>query len=229
MLESIISSDEIQRDRTPVMFGEWFDAFLEKTRVDRSNREQILLRQGIAKPVYEEVFPLYRLLNHKRTEWADRKFRNVLGSQPYDAIVTDPSRGSTSFMEITVADVDQAETIRMEEFARVGRVPALAPVSWSGTRRSGRQVQISEDMLLHDDVVAKKKGQLIAAVERKCRHEYRGDTALLIYFDDYTAFGDANGLPVMDDVLRSVREVWRTKFSALYIVGASGRRLWEGQ
>jgi len=91
MLESIISADEIQRDRTPATFVAWFDAFLEKTRVDRSNREQILLRQGIAKPVYEEVFPLYRLLQQKQAEWSDRKFRNVLGNQSYDVIVSGPS------------------------------------------------------------------------------------------------------------------------------------------
>ena len=229
MLESIISTEEIQRDRMPAAFVEWFDGFLEKTRVDRSNREQILLRQGIAKPVYEEVFPLYRLLNHKQAEWANRTFRNVLGNQSYDVVVTGPGDNRSSFMEITVADVDQAESVRMEEFARVGRVPALAPVEWSGTRRGGRQVHISEDMLLHDDVVAKKKAQLIAAVERKALHACQADTALLVYFDDYTAFADANDWPVMDEILRAVHEVWRTRFSALYIVGASGRGFWQSE
>jgi len=226
MLEALITPDEIAQDRSPEDFVIWFEDFLEKTRGDRSLRDQILLRQGIAKPVYEEVFPLYRLLSQKRAAWHGRKFRNILGSQPYDVIVTH-ANGSQAFIEITTADVDQAEAMRMEVFAAQGRVPVAAPVTWSGTKRTGRRVEISEDMQLHSGLVEKKRAQIIAAVERKCQKTPAADSALLVYFDDYVCFADEADMPVMDELLNVVRAGWQTRFRALYVVGASGKRIWE--
>lgn len=217
----------IEQDRSPDEFIVWFEGFLESTRHDRSHREQILLRQGIAKPLYEEVFPLYCLLKHKRIEWKGRLFRNILGNQPYDVRATVPGSGASELIEITVADVDQAESVRMEAFVARGRVPAVAPVVWTGTRQTGRDIHISEDMVLHDDVVRKKRDQIIAAVERKCQRAPATNTALLVYFDDYTAFADQGDLPVMQEALSAVRSFWQSKFTALYVVGASGKRFWE--
>lgn len=229
MLEEMITPAEIEQDRSPDDFISWFEGFLESTRADRSNRNQILLRQGIAKPLYEEVFPLYRLLTHKRVEWRERLFRNVLGNQPYDAVMTVPRSCSSTHLEITVADVDQAEAVRMEAFVARGRVPAVAPVTWTGTKQTGRAIEISEDMVLHDDVVRKKRDQIISAVERKSRRASSGNTALLVYFDDYTAFADQGDLPAMREALSTVRPAWQSKFTGLYVVGASGERFWEEQ
>lgn len=227
MLERLITPAEITQDRSPVEFVAWFERFLEKTRGDHSCREEILLRQGLAKPVYEEVFPLYRLLSIKREAWSGRRFRNVLGNQPYDVIATPTTSGAFSFLEITTADNDQAESVRMEVFLEKGSVPAIAPVTWTGTKRSGRSVEISEDMQLHSDSVKRKREQIVAAIERKSQRDYPPETALLVYFDDYVAFADPDDQLVMAEVLAVTREVWRRKFCALYIIGASGRRLWE--
>lgn len=225
MLEAFITPEEIERERSPDDFVDWFERFLERTHGDRSLREQILLRRGIAKPVYEEVFPLYRLLSHKRVIWREKKFRNVLGSQPYDVIVT-PAGGPFDLIEITVADIDQAEAMRMEVFVAKGRVPAAAPVTWSGTKRTGHHVEISEDMQLHSGLVEKKKVQIIDAVERKCRRARMVNSALLVYFDDYVCFADDGDLPLMRNTLNAVRPIWQRQFRALYVVGASGKRIW---
>lgn len=227
MLERLITPEEIAQDRSPAEFVAWFERFLEKTRSDRSCRQEILLRQGLAKPVYEEAFPLYRLLAVKQAAWSGRRFRNVLGNQPYDVLVTPPIAGAFSFLEITTADNDQAEAVRMEVFVEKGTVSAISPVTWTGTKRTGRTVEISEDMQLHSDTVKRKRDQIVAAIERKSQRDYPAGTALLVYFDDYTAFADPDDHPVMAEVLSATREVWRRKFCSLYIIGASGRRLWE--
>ncbi|MBL9219027.1 MAG: hypothetical protein JNG82_11100 [Opitutaceae bacterium] len=228
MLEQLVTLDEIAQDRTPADFVVWFDEVLERTRLDDpALRRQILLRQGLAKPVYEEVFPLYRLLAVKQAAWSGRRFRNVLGNQPYDVSVTPAVAGAFSFLEITTADNDQAEAVRMEVFEEKGTVSAISPVTWTGTKRTGRTVEISEDMQLHSDTVKRKRDQLVAAIERKSSRDYPAGTALLVYFDDYVAFADPDDQPVMAEVLAVTRDVWRRKFCALYIIGASGRRLWE--
>ena len=228
MLEALITPDEIEQDRSPDDFVDWFERFLEATQGDRSLREQILLRRGIAKPVYEEVFPLYRLLSQKRPPWREKKFRNILGNQPFDVIVT-PGGGLFDLIEITVADIDRAEAMRMEVFVAQGRVPAAAPVTWSGTKRTGHHVEISEDMQLHSGLIEKKKSQIIAAVERKCRKTPKVSSALLVYFDDYVCFADEADMPVMREILETVRPVWQGRFRALYIVGASGKHIWEDE
>lgn len=227
MLEELVSAAEIEQDRTPDEFVVWFDGVLERTRGDEGLRRQILLRQGIAKPIYEEVFPLYRLLAHRRAEWRTRRFRNVLGNQPYDVSATPAVAGAFSYIEITTADIDEAEALRMEVFAERGTVSSIGSVSWTGTKRTGRTVEISDDMQLHSDLVEKKRHQIVAAIERKCQRSYANATALLVYFDDYVAFADPDDQPVMQEILAATRAVWRPMFCALYIVGASGRRLWQ--
>lgn len=227
MLEQLVTPDEIAQDRSPADFVVWFERFLEKTRGDEGCRREILLRQGLAKPVYEEVFPLYRLLDLKRTAWSERRFRNVLGNQPYDVSVTPAVPGSFAFIEITTADNDQAEALRMEVFVEKGAVSGIGPVTWSGTKRTRRSVEISEDMQLHSDLLKKKRNQIVAAIERKSQRDYPAGTALLVYFDDYVAFADPDDQPVMQEVLAATREVWRSRFCTLFIVGASGKRFWE--
>jgi hypothetical protein len=227
VLEHLVTPGEIQQDRTPDEFIAWFEGFLERARVARDCRRQILLRQGIAKPVYEEVFPLYRLLEYKRTAWAGRRFRNVLGNQPFDVSATPAGPGVFSQLEITTAGNNQAEALRMEVFADRGSVSGIGPVMWSGTKRTGRTVEISEDMQLHSDLVDRKKRQLIEAIARKAQRDYQAGTALLVYFDDHVAFADPDDQPVMQEILAATREAWRRKFCSLYIVGASGKRLWE--
>lgn len=228
MLEDFISAEEIQRARTPEEFIAWFEQYLNGPGSDNQHREQILLRRGIAKTMYEEVFPLYRLLQHQREQWANRTFRNVIGSQSYDVEVAPTDGGSFSKIEITVADADQAEALRMEEFVAKGHVSALGPVTWTGTKRTGRSVTISDDAQSHVELVRRKRAQIQTAAARKCAWDYPTHTALLISFDDYVAFADPDDTTVMEELLADLANLWRPKFARLWIVGNSGKRLWSG-
>lgn len=226
-LEDVVALAEIERDRTPAEFVEWCGTFLDTHGRDRSFRRQILMREGIAKPLYEEVFPLFRLLAHKESEWAGHRFRNVLGNQPYDVTVTPPIDGAISHLEITVADKDRDEALRMEYFSSHSSVSALGPVRLSGGRRDGRRIEVENVAMMHSDVVAAKRAALSAAITRKAANDYGGGTGLLVYFDDAIAFADTEDARVMVDLLAAARSVWMPRFAALFVVGSSGKRFWE--
>lgn len=70
MLESYVSEVEISQSRTLAEFIEWFEQKLSITKEYRDElKEQNILHKGVAKEFYEELFPLYCLLQRKQQEW----------------------------------------------------------------------------------------------------------------------------------------------------------------
>ena len=172
------------------------------------------------------VFPLYRLLQHRETNWADRRFENVLGSQSYDVRVRH-STEEYSFIEITLADRDFSEVQRMRYFETHGSVSAIGQVTSTGSKRMGFQIEIEHEAQLLSVLVAEKAKKIEEAISRKCAFDYQARTSLLIYFDDHIAFSEPEGDLAISKLLKSVDLLWRSRFDALFIVGASGKRIWS--
>lgn len=224
---SLITSDEIGVARYPSEYINWFESYLEKTRTNKSFRKRIIKRNGIFKEVYEEVFPIYRLLQKFGLEWSDCRFRNVIGSQNYDVDITGEGDQPFDFIEVTVADATHKEQLRMDYFAEHGTVSFTGDVSWTGTRKTGHDIQISEDMSLHRDLNNKKLTGITDAIAKKSKKEYRDNTALLVYFDDYTAFSDEHDEEQFKTFFERLDDCWQSKFSELFIIGASGKNCWR--
>ena len=55
MIETTIERSEIEKPRTPGEFIVWFEDLLIRISEHREHRAQILLHQGIAKDLFEEV------------------------------------------------------------------------------------------------------------------------------------------------------------------------------
>jgi hypothetical protein len=72
-----------------------------------------------------------------------------------------------------------------------------------------------------------KKDLIRIAITRKTSKAYPENTGLLVYFDDYLAFRRYKDKAVMDEFLDKLDVGWTDKFSALYLVGASGNQIWE--
>jgi hypothetical protein len=87
-LEQYINEKEISRPRTAEDFIFWFEKKLEITKERKTElKRQNLLHKGISKIFYEELFPLYRLLQNKVEDWKKEKFMLVIGNQNYDVKV----------------------------------------------------------------------------------------------------------------------------------------------
>src|SRR3989338_8783955 len=118
--EQIIAREEIEIPRTAVEYVRWFEGKLELTKKYKENlRKQGLLHKGIAKDFYEELFPLYRLLQIKLNEWKQLKVIPKIGNQNYDVQVIADETEIPKFIEITTASlVDVNEHYRMECFEK---------------------------------------------------------------------------------------------------------------
>ena len=226
MVENYIALDDIQRFRSPVDFVSWFSQKLDKINSGENVREQILLRRGIAKLVFEEVYPLYRLLQIRGSQWNQIHFRNVDGNQNFDVETTSELQAVPRFIEITVADNNYEEHLRMRYFADHGGVSTIGKVSHEGTRRTGLKVYVGMEARLHAKINREKELLIKEAVDQKSSKNYANDTGLMIYFDDYVAFNDPEDAELMSNFIVSLGDDWMETFSHLFVVGATGSKVW---
>ena len=225
-MDSLITKQEIEKFRIPTDFIKWFEAYLEKTRLDKTFRRQILLRKGIAKEIYEEIFPLYRFLQFFGIHWSTTAFMNRLGSQNYDVEVHPKEFAPFEYIEITVADASHEEFLRNTVLVDKGHVSAIGKVSHSGTKQTGKSIHVCNDFRSHAELNNEKKIAIKSAIHRKLQNTYPPQTALLIYFTDYVAFADEDDQLDMKLFITELGTTWESTFCALYIIGASGRRGW---
>ncbi len=70
-----------------------------------------------------------------------------------------------------------------------GQVSGLGRVQKSGTKRTGRKVDVKAEMVSQQDILAKEARLISDAIENKLGKDYPAQTALLVAFDDTMAFG----------------------------------------
>jgi hypothetical protein len=228
-LEQYISKDEILQSRTPSEYIVWFEEKLNIIRQRRDElKEQIILHQGIAKYFHEELFPLYRLLQNKLKVWEQVKFLPVIGSQNYDVKVNTHRSDVPQYIEITITDRDEEQHNRMEYFLKHEEVDLLGTVSIS--RKPIRKIDVEGVLLDEREINQAQKNRLQEAINRKVNAVKRMEgTALLVYFDDYTYFRYDNPKSAQEMALflASINMEWKTQYTGIYIVGASGRSIWQ--
>ena len=108
--ESWINKEEIPVPRNPKQFVAWFEEKLRNVEGLRPNlRKQNRLHKGIAKKFYEELFPLYRLLQKKEEAWNDIELIPVLGNQNFDVEIKSCRDDFLEYVEITIAGMGENE------------------------------------------------------------------------------------------------------------------------
>ena len=229
--ENYINKEEISIPRTPKEYILWFEGKLKITKERREElKTQNILHKGIAKYFYEELFPLYRLIQNKSTIWGNAKFISIVGNQNFDVKVNSDRHDMPEYIEIVVADRDELEHARMEYFLSQGQVNMIGDVLIERNKTLGKKIIVDEEAHSSEEINRKVKDRINSLINKKIMVKERPDkTALLVFFDDYTAFRyDLNkSKSEMDEFLNLIDMPWRGRYSALYIVGASGKSFWE--
>ena len=228
--ENYINKKEISIPRTPKEYILWFEGKLRITKERREEfKTQNILHKGIAKYFYEEMFPLYRLLQNKSKTWERSRFSPVIGNQNFDVKVDSNRKDIPQYVEIVVADRDESENAKMEYFLAHGSVNSIGNVSIERNKRLGKKITVDEEAHSSEEINRRVKDRINSLINKKIMVKERPDnTALLVFFDDYTAFRyDLNkSKSEMEEFLNSIDIPWRDQYSALYIVGASGKSFW---
>ncbi len=228
MLESYVSEVEISQLRTLEEFIEWFEQKLEITKEHREElKKQNILHEGIAKIFYEELFPLYRLAQHKKGSWCDVKVMCVLGNQNFDIKLESRNESVPKHIEITQADRDEGEHLRMLYFLEQGSVTTTGKVTKVGTKKTGLQILVEDEVGESNKSITEKISLIQKAIDRKTKVVQRPDkTALLVYFDDYLNYPRSKGWDKISAFL-SENVSWKNKYARLFVVSASGELFWE--
>ncbi|MEW6171033.1 MAG: hypothetical protein AB1472_05710 [Candidatus Omnitrophota bacterium] len=218
-----MNENEISQPRTPKEFIEWFEQKLEITKGYREElKKQNILHEGIAKKFYEELFPLYRLLQHKVEEWHDVRIEYIPGDQNFDVKVESSREFIPKYIEITQADMNEEEYLRMRYFLEQGTVSTTGKVTKEGTKRTGLRILVDDEMGEGSVSILEKIRQIKIAIDNKVKVAKRPDrTALLVYFDDYLKFPRGKGQQEINEFL-SKNESWKEQYVCLFVVSASG-------
>ncbi len=230
--EQIISKSEIEQFRTPTEFNRWI---VSKLKLFREYREQIkkqeLLRKGISKQFWSEIYPLYLLMKKQALLGQNFKVKNIIGNQPYDAEIQYPdnNRHAICKLEFTEAKDGYDLSLRMEKFIETGSVSLTGELTVNGTKKTGHNICISEDMASHKDLLNNQFTLIKECIEKKKRKDYSSNIALVVVIDDYTVprYDNKKDLDCFIAFLNSDNIFKNTGFAALFFVGLSGELFFE--
>ncbi|MCX5694749.1 MAG: hypothetical protein NT014_06505 [Candidatus Omnitrophica bacterium] len=234
MLEDYLTETELSQARTPEEFIKWFEQKLAITKDYREElKNQNILHKGIAKNFYEELFPLYHLLQRKQQEWQGVRITYIPRNQKkqrtksFDVRLESSDESIPKHIEITQADRDEEEHLRMLYFLEQGSVSTTGKVTKIGTKKTGLQISVEDEVGESSKSIAEKIDLIQKAIDRKTKVTQRPDmTALLVYFDDYLKYPRGKGQNELDAFL-SENESWKKQYMRLFIVSASGELFWE--
>jgi len=186
MDEEIITEDEITTERTPAELIKWVESKLDAVASTDSGEKTIRLRQGLAKQLVEEVYPLAIFASKKYGETNLVHIKPIIGNQNYDAILTDNSYSpaSVSYVEVTQAHEGETEYLRAIHLQEHGYVPGIGTVKKEGTKKTGLRVSAQPEAVSVDSVAGSELQKIVDAIGRKEGKSYPDNTCLVIKFDD---------------------------------------------
>ena len=217
--EDFITKNDIEQPRTPYEFIHWFKdkweivSKFEEPRKQGLLHKNILNKDKIVKPVEEELFALYILLQHKENEWFDARLTPIIGNQPFDVKIESNANIIPEFIEITGSDWNELTYYRMKHLVE-----------------HGVDNSVGDDAQEYSVSMLNKINQLNEAIKNKVnKGGYPNNTALLVSFEDREFMHNwkesdsqrINQMPIIQD------PIWKKHFVKIYIIGFSGRTFLE--
>jgi len=153
------------------------------------------------------------------------RFTSVIGNQNFDVKVDSDRNNIPQYIEIVVANRDEAENAGMECFLAHGAVNSIGNVSIERNKQLGKKITVDEEAHSSEEINRRIKDRIHNLINNKIMVRERPDnTALLVFFDDYTAFryDRCSSKSEMNTCLDSIKIEWQKRYSALYVVGAFG-------
>lgn len=225
---SILDKEDMERERTPEELAAWWDKKNREFADSKAGHNYALLRNGLAKKFYEEIYPLNLLANILFPGRSDIKCIPNLGNDNFDAIICDYSK-SPNFdlkVEFTHAIDGRDENLRMEYLIEHGHVSPIGPLSFTGTKKTGHKISVEFEMVSHNALLDNNFALIKNRAEQKSRPKnYGKDHILVITIDDYIAprYGSQEDIETLNKFIKTNVINLPLDFDKLYILGFSGK------
>lgn len=223
-----LTPEELQEPRTAAKLLPWVEQKIEEIGSTEDGKRAIRFREGLAKPLVEEVLPLGIFASRHFHNSGKVNIQPTLGNQDYDATIQDrrEQRAPFSFVEITQAHEGENKHLRMMVLERIGHVNVLGAVRKTGTKATDIHIEIENEAVSHTTVVEHELRKVEEAIRRKVQKSYPRDTALLVVFDDYISMQNQDDLGRLRDCVQSLLPDLRN-FRWLAVIGWSKRTFEE--
>lgn len=186
MSKEDISLEELTKKRTPSELLRWVTQKMEQIGATDEGERALRLREGLAKQLMEEVYPLAIFGWHKFGNTDKILIQPVIGNQSYDAVVTDLGSKPTShsYVEITQSHEGESDYLRRRVLQQQGITFGHSPVIKKGTKKTGLQISIPPKVTTPNEVAGKELERILDATKRKAAKDYPTNTSLVIVFQD---------------------------------------------
>jgi hypothetical protein len=220
MPNEVIEIEELTKKRTPLELLNWVNWKRDQIASTEDGERTLILHQGLVKQFAEEVYPLALFGQRKYGDTDGILMQPVMGSQGYDAVITDlrTKPATESYVEITQAHEGENEYLFRVVLSQQGFAFGHSRAIKKGTRRN-RQVSIHPQVVDPNEVATKELRKIVDAVKRKAAKDYPISTSLIVIFEDDWFFRKALDDRHLDSFVRRNILKLDLRFSMLYLIG----------
>jgi hypothetical protein len=221
---TLLTEAELTIPRTPNELNAWLYRKIDYFAAIKNARSWVLLREGLAKKFYEELFPLNLLTKHLYGDREDVECTYRLIQGDFDALIVDYSTvpAAEVKVEITQAVNGHDQSLRMEYFVKHGHVPLTGHVSRKGTKNTGEPIVVAPECIDSTEKLNNTCMRIRSSLERKSvakngLGKYGLGHVLLLWFDD-SMFRDTERAEVHRFIQQLLPEI-PLNFRTLFVVG----------
>jgi len=216
-----ISVEELTKERTPSELLSWVKWKMDQIASTDEGERAVRLREGLAKQLMEEVYPLAIFGWRKFGNTDQILMQPIIGNQSYDAVVTNlrSEPASQSYVEVTQSHEGENDYLRRLVLQQQGFTFGHSPVIKKGTKKTGLQVSIPPKVVSPHEVADDELRRILDAAERKAAKDYPMNTSLIIVFHDDWFFRRAVDDANLDAFVKEHILKLDLRFSTLYLVG----------
>jgi hypothetical protein len=220
MSDESISIEELTKKRTPSELMCWVKQKMEQIGATDEEEKALRLHEGLAKQLMEEVYPLAIFGWHKFGDTDRILLQPVIGSQNFDAIVTDlrTKPASQSYVEITQSHEGENDYLRRLVRQEQGFIFMPSDVTKTGTKKTGLKVSVKPNVN-SGEIAENELNRIVDAAKRKAGKDYPTNTSLIIVFDDDRFFQRRIDNATLGAFSRKYILRLDLRFSMLYLVG----------
>jgi hypothetical protein len=223
--EDILTKDDLTRERTVTELRTWVEQKSDEFGATKEGTEYARLGKGLAKEFFEEVRPVALFAHHEHGSSDSVTCKPVLGNQNFDAVVREPMpNGMTERkLEVTRAIDGYDEHLRIKYLNEHGYASKVGKMTVSGSKLRGHNIKLNRITESRQTVVQGNLELILKAARGKTGKEYGSSHSLVIAFDDYRVFRNAEDLEVLKAFVEQEFSGMDLDFEAVYLVGESGR------